>query len=385
MPRPAHRFTEADAALLRRAIALARRAEGCTSPNPLVGAVLVRKGAIIGEGWHERAGEPHAEIRALASARRRGHSTEGATLYVTLEPCSTTGRTPPCTQALIEARLAEVVVGATDPNPKHAGVGFKRLRTAGVRIRHGLLEQEAAALNPGFNHWIVHRRPWVILKAGMTLDGKIATRTGDSKWITSAQSRQAAMRLRRSVDAILGGVRTIVQDDPSLTVRASSRLRVPPWKRWHRIVLDPMARLPLKSKVVRDASADTTILVVSGRAEAATVDALAKHVTVWRAPGRSRTINLPWLMQRLGELEVTSLLVEGGGETHARFLEQRAAHAVRFFYAPLVVGGRTAAPAVAGEGLADAGIPARLCHPRWTPTGPDLMLEADIAYPEAGA
>lgn len=384
MARRTNPFTDEDAEFMRRAIALARRGEGGTSPNPLVGAVVVRDRTILGEGWHERAGEAHAEIRALQSAARRGRSLKGASLYVTLEPCSTTGRTPPCTEALIRAGLREVVVAATDPNPRHAGAGFERLRAAGVSVWHGLLADEATALNRAFNHWIVHRTPWVLLKAGMSLDGKIATRTGESRWITSAASRGVAMRLRRAADAILVGVTTVVRDDPSLTVRASATLKVPSWKQLRRVVLDPLARTPLTAKVVSDESRAFTTVVLSGKAEPAKARKLERLVNVWHAPGRNRTIDLAWLMQRVGEDGVTSLLVEGGGETHARFLEQQVAHAVAFFYAPLVIGGRSAAPVVGGKGLADLGKPTRLRHPTWARVGPDLTLEAEIEYSKGG-
>ena len=204
---------------MRRALALARRALGNTSPNPLVGAVVVRNGRILGEGYHHRAGEPHAEIEALRDCRDRGHDPRGATLVVTLEPCSTTGRTPPCTRAILEAGFRRVVVGAVDTNPHHAGRGLTLLREAGLEVVEGVCRAEAEGLNPGFNHWIVHRRPLVTLKAAMTLDGKIATTRGDSRWITGEASRRVVMRLRQEHDAILVGIGTVLADDPQLTIR----------------------------------------------------------------------------------------------------------------------------------------------------------------------
>src|SRR5580658_2037588 len=233
-----------DLHFMRLALRLARRGFGHTSPNPIVGAVLVRDGAVLGRGWHHRAGEAHAEIEALRDARRRTGSAEGAsgaTLYVTLEPCSTQGRTPPCTEAIIAAGIGRVVAAATDPNPAHAGRGFELLRRAGLEVSDGLLAQEAAEMNEAFAHWIVHRTPLVTVKAGMSLDGKIATVTGESRWITGEKARRLAMKLRAGSDAILVGVKTILADDPSLTVRLAGFKE----KRWRRIILDPRARTPL--------------------------------------------------------------------------------------------------------------------------------------------
>ena len=204
---------------MRRALVLARRGYGTTSPNPMVGAVLVKGGKIIGQGWHHRAGEPHAEIEALRDAERRKNLPKGATLYVTLEPCCTHGRTPPCTDAIKAAGIARVVVATTDPNPQHAGRGFRILRRAGVALEHGVLAEEATQLNEVFNHWIVQRTPFVTVKAAMTLDGKIATASGESKWITGEEARAEGMRLRVGADAILIGVNTMLVDDPALTVR----------------------------------------------------------------------------------------------------------------------------------------------------------------------
>src|SRR5690348_3714183 len=230
-----------DVQFMRLALRLARRGYGTASPNPMVGAVLVKSGRIIGRGWHKRAGGPHAEIEALHDAQRHGHSPRGAILYVTLEPCCTHGRTPPCTDAIIAAGIKRVIVGTTDPNPSHAGKGFKILDKAGIavdwwgerpreplkpaasgsrgRSLHLKLADDCARLNEAFNHWIVRRTPFVTVKAAMTLDGKIATAGGESKWITGEKARAYGMKLRQGSDAILVGVNTILADDPSLTVR----------------------------------------------------------------------------------------------------------------------------------------------------------------------
>jgi diaminohydroxyphosphoribosylaminopyrimidine deaminase / 5-amino-6-(5-phosphoribosylamino)uracil reductase len=248
-----------DAQYMRLALRLARKGFGATSPNPMVGAVLIKGKNIIGRGWHRRAGLPHAEIEALRNAAIRGHHPRGATLYVTLEPCSSHGRTPPCTDAIISAGIRRVVIGATDPNPKHRGKGFKLLRRAGIKVMHGVLADECAKLNEAFNHWIVHRTPFVTVKAGMTLDGKIATADGESRWVTGEQARVLSMTWRQGMDAILVGVNTVLADDPQLTFRPAGNQRP---KTLRRIVLDSMARTPLTAKVVRDEFAAFTTIVV---------------------------------------------------------------------------------------------------------------------------
>lgn len=355
----------------------------------MVGAVLGRRGKVIGRGWHRRAGEPHAEIEALRDAARRGLSARGATLYVTLEPCCTHGRTPPCTEAILSAGIRRVVVGATDPNPRHAGRGFDVLRQAGVEVITGVLAADCAALNEAFNHWIVHRTPLVTVKAAMTLDGKIATASGQSKWITGEKSRAFAMKLRRGSDAILVGINTVLADDPSLTVRAekcevrSAKSEVGSHLR--RIILDSRARTPLTAKVVSDEQAALTTIVVSRSAPKRRVAALAKMVRVIAAPPENRrsavgggqsSINLRWLLRKLGSEGVTSLLVEGGGEVNASFLSQRLAQRVAFFYAPKVLGGRSARKSVAGEGAADWPEILRLSELKWRRLGDDLLLTA---------
>lgn len=367
--------SDADTRFMRRALTLARRAQGDTRPNPMVGAVLVRNGRILGEGWHHRAGQPHAEIEALRDADRQGHSPRGATLYVTLEPCCTHGRTPPCTDAIVAAGIRRVVVAATDPNPAHAGHGFEILRSAGVHVEHGLLAQAATDLNAGFNQWIVHRTPLITLKAAFTLDGRIATSTGESKWITSPASRARVMQIRAAHDAILVGIQTVLADDPSLTIRQGSRERSP-----FRVILDSRARTPLTARVVSDANAASTIIVAKSTAPARRVAELRRSVTVWLDPSPSPRIDLNWLVRELGRFPVTSLLVEGGGEVHAGFLASRLAHRTAFFYGPKVVGGTTAPRGVAGEGFQSLESAPRLTGIRHRRLGDDLLVESRIEY-----
>lgn len=384
----------ADTAFLRLALRLARRGYGLTSPNPLVGAVLVKRGRMIGQGWHHRAGEPHAEIEALRDAARRGYSPKGATLYVTLEPCCTHGRTPPCTEAIVAAGIRRVVAAATDPNPAHAGRGFEVLRRAGIEVAHGLLAAEATRLNEAFNHWIAHRTPFVTVKAAMTLDGKIATASGESKWITGERSRAHAMRLRLGTDAVLVGVNTVLEDDPSLTVRGQKlEVRSPKFevrseslegriqevlKPVRRLVLDSRARTPLTAKLVSDAFAGLTTIFVGQDAPARRVAALAKRVQVIAAPTRDGLLDLRWILRRLGQENVTSLLVEGGGEVNASFLEQCLAHRAAFFYAPIILGGHASRKGVAGQGFDGWQQIPRLRDLEWRRLGVDLFLTARV-------
>src|ERR1043166_705781 len=250
-----------DSVLMSAALRLARRGYGATSPNPMVGAILVKTGRIIGRGWHRRAGEPHGEIEALQDAAKRGHNPKGATLYVPLEPFCTHGRTPPCTDAIIGAGIKRVVVGAVDPNPRHCGKGLALLKHAGISVAQGVLSNECNQLNETFNHWIVHRTPFVTVKAAMTLDGKIATASGESKWVTGEKARAYGMKLRQGADAILVGINTILADDPSLTVRRQGSGGRGREKALRRIVLDSRARTPLAAKVVSDAQAALTTIV----------------------------------------------------------------------------------------------------------------------------
>ncbi len=367
-----------DIAMMQVALRLARRGCGTTSPNPMVGAVVVRNGTIIGRGWHRRAGGLHAEIEAFAAARRLGHTTRGATLYVTLEPCCTHGRTPPCTEAIIAAGIKRVVVGTTDPNPAHSGQGFRILRRAGIEVVRlsddpcNQLAVECEQLNEVFNHWIVRRTPFVTVKAAMTLDGKIATAGGESKWITVEQARTHGMKLRQASDGILVGVNTVLADDPSLTARVKMGKPI------RRIVLDSMARTPTTAKVVHDEHAALTTIVVSRSAPRKRVELLSKRVKVLVAPGARSKLDLRWLLRKLGLENVTSLLVEGGGEVNASFLLGGFAQRIAFFYAPKILGGSASRKAVAGDGATKLADAIRLRDVTWKKLGPDLLLSARI-------
>lgn len=324
---------------MQRALALAALGRGRTSPNPMVGCVIVDDGQVIGEGYHAAAGQSHAEVNAVQAANR---SIEGATVYVNLEPCAHHGRTPPCADFLIEHKPGRVVVALEDPNPEVAGKGIDRLRDAGIRVDVGLLEAEARRLNEVFIKYITTGRPFVIAKCGMTLDGKIATYTGHSRWVTGEAARHVVHELRNEVDAILVGSRTLMLDDPSLTTRIND----PAHKDPIRVVLDAGAYLDGDRRVFHvESDAPTWVAVSEERA----YDFTDELIRVPHGPGG---VDMFLLMQELGKRNVTSLLIEGGGTTHASAFEAGIVDKVMFFIAPKIVGGRDAVTPVEGLGIA---------------------------------
>ncbi|MEW6725742.1 MAG: bifunctional diaminohydroxyphosphoribosylaminopyrimidine deaminase/5-amino-6-(5-phosphoribosylamino)uracil reductase RibD [Bacillota bacterium] len=333
-----------DEAYMRLALELAAQARGRTSPNPLVGAVLVRDGAIIGKGYHTRAGMPHAEIEALRDA---GGEARGATLYVTLEPCCHTGRTGPCTEAIVAAGVKRVVAAMRDPNPLVSGRGLARLREAGVEVREGVLEEEARRLNEFFIKYITTRTPFVTLKTAMSLDGKIATRTGDSRWVTGEESRRYVHELRDIYDVILVGVGTVLKDDPSLTTRLPEGGRDPV-----RVILDSRGRTPAGARVLKQESGAATVIAVTGAAPEENVAALAEAGAQILVCGPGPLVDLQTLLRALAERELTSVLVEGGSRVNASFLAAGLVDKVVWFIAPKIVAGETAPGPVGGEGIA---------------------------------
>lgn len=366
---------------MRLALGLARRGYGLTSPNPMVGAMLVKGGRIIGRGWHRKAGGPHAEIEAISDAQAKGHRVRGASLYVTLEPCCTHGRTPPCTDAIIAAGIKRVIVAAVDPNPVHCGRGLRILERQGVKVTKGILAGEATALNEAFNHWVVHRTPFVIVKAAMTIDGKIAAASGESKWITGEKARAYGMKLRQGTEVILTGVNTILADDPQLTVRnlGGGAVTTKP-NRLRRIVLDSRGRIPRNARVVADDFASLTTVVVTKLAPEKQVESLRRRVNVWVAPLRKGRIDVAWVLRKLGAEDVTSLLVEGGGQVNASFLLEGWAQRIAFFYAPKILGGADSIRAVAGDGLLTPEQWVRLRDVEWRWLGQDLLLSARVEH-----
>jgi diaminohydroxyphosphoribosylaminopyrimidine deaminase / 5-amino-6-(5-phosphoribosylamino)uracil reductase len=328
---------------MRLALRQARRALGLTTPNPAVGAVVVREGELLGAGYHHRAGQPHAEIEALRACTR---DPRGATLYVTLEPCSTHGRTPPCTEAILRAGLSRVVIGALDPNPKHQGQGVALLRAGGVAVDEGILAEECHALNLAFCCWIRQRRPWVTLKLAMSLDGRIATAGGQSQWISGPRSRQRVQALRRSADAIMVGGATVRQDNPSLLVRSPAK-----WPRQPlRLIATRSGDLGTAPRVLHDGLAPTRLVHCA--------DAAA-----WQQ-----------LLLDLGKENLTHLLVEGGGELAAELLAAHCVDRVMCFIAPIILGGRESRPAIGGPAPASLADAWRLSEVSCQASGDDFLL-----------
>jgi len=334
-----------DRHFMKMALDLAPGGEGYTSPNPMVGAVVVKDGRVVGSGFHERVGGPHAEVNAIDAA---GPLAEGATLYVTLEPCNHTGRTPPCTHKILEARISRVVIAMLDPNRKVAGGGADFLKQKGIRIKIGVCSEQARRLNEAFVKYVGTGRPFVIAKCAATLDGRVATRTGDSRWVTGTSSRQFVHRLRHAVDAVLVGINTVRTDNPSLTTRLSDGRR---GKDPVRIILDTQLSISPDARLLHQTSDADTILVVG---EAVAPDKKKAHektgIRVIQATLKDGLIDMDALMDRLGALQLTSLLIEGGSRVLASAFRAGIVDKVFFFYAPKILGGDDGVPICSGPG-----------------------------------
>lgn len=336
---------EIDEKYMRLALDLAKNAEGRTSPNPMVGAVIVKNGRIIGCGWHKKAGTPHAEIHALAAA---GEEARGATIYVSLEPCSHYGRTPPCCDALIKAGLKRVVVAMTDTNPKVSGRGIEKIRAAGIEVKVGVLADEARQLNEVFFKWIEQKKPFITIKSAMTLDGKIATCSGKSQWITSEKSRQYGHHLRDINDAIMAGINTVLTDNPALTTRLASGGKNP-----IRIIVDSCGRTPLTAQLLNDEKAPV-IIAVTKKAPLVQRQALAQKAEVLIiSTDKNGHVNLAELFHLLAKKDICSILIEGGAALLGSIVEQHLSDKAYFFVAPKLIGGETAKSAVTGSGIAE--------------------------------
>lgn len=357
---------------MARALELAERGRYSVSPNPMVGAVVVRRGRLVGEGFHRRSGGPHAEVEAL---RRAGKSARGATLYVTLEPCSHFGRTPPCSDAIRRAGVSRVVAASRDPNPLVRGRGMRGLARSGVAVAwSGREERRRAELqNEKFRAWISRGRPFVLAKWAATIDGRIATSAGESRWITGEAARRRSLALREEFDAILVGAGTIRADDPRLTRRLG-------WNgttRHRRIVLDGRLRISERARVLRPAR---SAIVVTARppAHPKARRLSARGVQVWSLPGRRRdSVSLPRLLRRLADEEMTSVIVEGGASTLWEFFRSQSVDAVAVFVAPRILGGAHAPGAVGGAGFALPASP-RLSGLSWESVGEDLLLTGRV-------
>jgi diaminohydroxyphosphoribosylaminopyrimidine deaminase/5-amino-6-(5-phosphoribosylamino)uracil reductase len=363
---------------MERALDLARRAQGWCSPNPAVGAVVVRDGEIVGEGWTQPVGEAHAEVVALRAA---GDRARGATLYVTLEPCSHVGRTPPCTDAILAAGVNEVHAAMLDPSPWVNGQGIQLLEKTGIATVVGGHEAEARKLNEGYFAWMRTGRPFVTLKFAMTVDGKIATTTRASFWITGIEARRYVARLRSHVDAVMVGIGTVLADDPKLTARLGE-LGEPEAEPVHqplRVVLDSTGRIPLTAQLVSGGLPATTLVCTTGRADQAHLRELeARGVETLVLPERDGRVDVVATMEALGKRGVTSVLAECGGTLAWSLLEQRAVDAVLAFVAPKIVGGRGAPTPVGGDGIPYMDQALELDDPQWQVFGRDVLLSAYV-------
>lgn len=365
----------AEEQFMKRAIELAKQGSGWTAPNPLVGAVVVKNGRVIGEGYHRKYGELHAERNALAAC---SEDPAGATLYVTLEPCCHYGKTPPCTEIIIEKKIAKVVIGSRDPNPKVAGKGARILREHGIEVVEDYMREACDALNPVFFHYITTKTPYVVLKFAMTLDGKIATRTGASKWITGEAARNHVHQLRGRYAGILAGVGTVLADDPMLNCRIDGAHQP------LRIILDSHLRIPMGSRLVRSAKEYPLLIVCneSNRDREEGTSRIQKleeaGAKVWTLPEKNGHPDLNVLMQRLGEEKIDSVLIEGGGTVNEAALKAHIVHHVYAYIAPKIFGGEDAKTPVEGSGIRLPQECAQLRLAKITVLLNDMLLEYDV-------
>ena len=357
---------------MQLALELAEAGLGSVNPNPLVGAVVVKDGEVVGQGAHRAFGGPHAEVFVLEEA---GDRAEGATLYVTLEPCCHHGKTPPCTDRIIAAGIGKVVYAMEDPNPQVCGKGAALLRASGIDVEEGLLREQAEEQNEIFLTFTRRGTPFVELKLAMSLDGRIATKTGDAKWISGEESRVEGHRLRRKHSAIAVGVETVIRDDPSLTVRhVEGKDPVP-------IVLDSTGRIPLSSKLLQVPS--KAIIATCSMSEESEQQIQETGATVWRLLEENGRVSIPALLARMAEEQLDSLLIEGGGEIAASFLEAGAVDKVSFFYAPILIGGREAITSIGGSGVERVADALRLKRVSIRRLGEDLYLTGYPAKPKS--
>lgn len=354
---------------MRRAIALAQKGEGQVSPNPLVGAVIVKDGKIIGEGYHEHYGQPHAERNALANCIQ---SPEGATIYVTLEPCCHHGKQPPCTDALLAAGIRRVVIGSKDPNPLVHGKGIRILREHGVEVTEQVLQDECDEMNEVFFHYIQTKLPFVILKYAMTLDGKIATYTGASRWVTGEAARAHVHRMRNRYHAIMVGVGTVLADDPMLTCRLKGTEN---GANPVRIICDTALRTPLESQIVRTAKEVPTIIASCNRQEAMHMPYVEAGCQILVTPEKDGQVDLWDLMRQLGQLGIDSVILEGGGTLNWSALQAGIVQKVQAYVAPKLFGGTEAKTPVEGQGFQTPADAVELTRTKITALGLDWLIE----------
>ena len=357
-----------DIAVMKRVLRLAGRAMGMTSPNPMVGSALVKAGKIIAEDYHRKPGAPHAEALVIQKA---GEKAKGATLYVNLEPCCHTDkRTPPCTKAIIKAGIKKVVIGMKDPNPKVSGKGIAELRGAGINVVSGILEKDSIRLNEAYAKYIMTKRPFVILKVAMTLDGKIATPEGESKWITGEKARELVHKTRGSVDAVMTAIGTVKADDPQLTARIKKGTRSP-----IRIIIDPDFEIPIDAKILNTPPKTVIVTKVSKSqvSESKKKTLLEKNIKIIEYDGER--VDLKWLMKKLGEMGIASVLIEGGSSLNSHALEYGIVDKVMFFIAPKIIGGRESYPAVGGKTFKKLSDAYRIKDIKINRIGGDILIE----------
>ena len=368
-----------DVTFMRRAIELAKRGIGAVNPNPLVGAVIVKNGQILAEGWHERFGELHAERNAIKHFLEKYSADElkGSTIYVTLEPCCHHGKTPPCTDAIIENGFARVVVGSNDPNPLVAGKGIKLLKAAGIEVVTEFLKEECDALNFIFFHYISTKKPYITLKYAMTIDGKIATSTGKSKWITGEAARQKVHEDRNRYMAVMAGVGTVMADNPELTCRLSDGRT---GRNPIRIICDTNLRTPLESRIAMTAKDIRTIIATACNDGEKQRPYIEKGIELIVLPQRDNHIDLAVLAQKLGEMGIDSVILEGGGTLSFSALKSGIVKRVQAYIAPKLFGGADAKTPVEGKGIDEVNECIRLTDTSVTKIGEDILLESEVAY-----
>lgn len=364
-----------DEKYMRLAIELAKKAKRKVKKNPLVGAVLVKNDKIIGQGYHIAYGMEHAEENAIKNSLE---SVEDAELYVTLEPCCHFGKRPPCCNLLIDRKISKVYIGCLDPNPKVAGKGVKLLEHAGIFVQVGVLEEECRKINSSFFYHIMHKIPYVVLKSAMTIDGKIATSTGDSKWVTSEESRKKVHEIRDDLDGIMVGINTVIKDNPSLNVRLVEG------EDPIRIVVDSRLRIPKDSKILHLESTAKTIIATTKAYDVEKYDYLSKleNVEIIVAKSKDGRVDLLDLLQKLYEIDISSILLEGGGSLNYEMLRQKLVAKVMFFIAPKIIGGKNSLTPVEGEGIQIMGHAIDIKNMDIQKFGSDFLLEGDICLQE---
>lgn len=359
-----------DSEYMHQALRLAEKGRGWTAPNPMVGAVIVKNGQIIGQGWHEKYGQPHAECNALSSCTQ---SPNGATMYITLEPCCHYGKQPPCVNAILEAGISRVVIGSADPNPLVCGKGVQILRAHGVAVTENILREECDRLNEVFFHYIQTRLPFVVMKYAMTMDGKIATYTGDSKWITGETARNHVHKQRHQYTAIMAGVGTVLADDPQLTCR------IPGGKNPIRVICDTKLCTPLTASVVMTANEIPTILATCCADREKQIRYEQAGCRILLVDEKDGRVDLVWLMEELGQENIDSILLEGGGTLNWAALESGVVNKIQAYVAPKLFGGQNAKTPVEGLGVPSPVDAVLLKNSTITQLGEDLLIESEVA------